>query len=211
MPHCQLLFHRSLGHALINLKQALVFILWTSFLYIGYQLTNRYQFFEPHYLPLTTIDQNIPFLAWTIYPYFALIAMMYAPIFYKDKSNFYKALTAITIGVLINYLIFLLYPTTFPRPPQPEGELLHDIWYRWLISIDQPTNCFPSGHITSPFIAMHGLAKEHKKFRILIYVIFSMASISILTTKQHYAVDLLGGLGTAGLGIYFSDLFLRKN
>ena len=121
---------------------------WTSALYAIYQATNRYHFFTPVLLPVTPLDEVIPFWTWTVVPYFALIGGMYLPALIRDEWLFKRSLVALTIAVLINYTIFALWPTIIARPPLPEGVAFYDAWYRWLTTIDTPANCFPSG--TSP-------------------------------------------------------------
>lgn len=180
----------------------LTFYLWTAFLYIGYQFTNRYQLFQTNELPLTIIDDSIPFMIWTIYPYFMLIALMYLPIFIKnDKKLFLQSIESITIAVIINYTIFIFYPTVYDRPTFVPSNSLDSQLYTWLISIDTVANCFPSGHITSPFIAVYFYCKYNKKWAIPLFLLFFLLSLSILTIKQHYLWDLFGGLLTAAVGI----------
>ena len=81
-------------------RNALIYLPWTSFLYLGYQLTNRYQLFEPSLLPLLPGEAAIPFLAWTVSPYFVLIAGMYLPLLLRSRARFLEALMAVTLAVL---------------------------------------------------------------------------------------------------------------
>ena len=134
-------------------------------------------------------------------PYFILIGGMYLPALIEDGLLFRRAMVALTIGVLINYATFACWPTTYPRPIAPEGQAFYEVWYRWLTTIDTPANCFPSGHITAPAIGCWALAQEHPRWRWGISLAFIFFALSILTTKQHYAWDLLGGLATAWIGI----------
>jgi hypothetical protein len=183
---------------------------WTSALYTLYQVTNRYHLFPPRTLPLTALDRAIPFWPWTVVPYFVLIGGMYLPAFLQDRSFFLRTMTALTIGVLINYTIFALWPTTLVRPPAPTGTAFYEDWYRWLTVIDTPANCFPSGHITAPAIGCWALAREHPQRRWGIALLFVPFALTILTTKQHYVWDLFGGLATAAIGI-FATRNMRRN
>ena len=175
---------------------------WTTALYSIYQLTNHYHLIPPRTLPLTALDQAIPFWPWTVVPYFVLIGGMYLPALLRERAFFWRVMMALTVGVLINYTIFALWPTTFIRPPAPTGTAFYDAWYRWLTTIDTPANCFPSGHITAPALGCWALARENSRFRWLILIIFIPFALTILTTKQHYVWDLFGGLATAAIGIY---------
>jgi hypothetical protein len=182
---------------------------WTTVLYTIYQITNRYHLIAPQTLPVTALDRLIPFWPWTVVPYFVLIGGMYLPAFVGDRSFFRRTMTALTVGVLINYTIFALWPTTIIRPPAPAGPTFYEAWYRWLTIIDTPANCFPSGHITAPAIGCWALARENPQRRWLIAILFVPFALTILTTKQHYVWDLFGGLGTAAIGI-FATRTMRK-
>jgi membrane-associated phospholipid phosphatase len=191
------------------LRRLVVVVAWTSLLYIGYQLTNRHQLVPPRELPLTPIDRLIPFWPWTVLPYFVLIGGMYLPAAIVDGALFRRTLVALTIATLVNYTVFVLWPTVYPRPAPPDGAGLGDALYRWLTTIDTPANCFPSGHITAPTIGGWAVTREQRRWRWPLRLAFIPFALSILTTKQHYAVDLLGGLATAILGIVVSGLLCR--
>jgi hypothetical protein len=178
-----------------------VVVPWTSFLYIGYQLTNHYQVFPVYTLPATPLDRAVPFLVWTVIPYFLLIAGMYLPIFLRSDAALRESMTALTVAVLINYSIFFFFPTVIERPPLPVGDSLSDGLYRWLIGIDSPANCFPSGHITAPAIGCWFLARQRLRWWPGIVGTYAVLAVSVLTTRQHYVIDIAGGLVTAAIGI----------
>ena len=183
-------------------RNALIVVPWTSFLYIGYQLTNHFQFFPVRTLTATGLDRELPFLVWTVIPYFLLIGGMYLPIFLRSRELLHESLVALTVAVLVNYSIFFFFPTVIERPPVPAGANLAEVLYRWLIGIDSPANCFPSGHITVPAIGCWYIAKQRLRWRWPIAFVYALLALSVLTTKQHYAIDIVGGLFTAGLGIF---------
>ncbi len=105
------------------------------------------------------------------------------------------------MAVLANYTIFSLLPEVIERPPVPTGDTVGEVLYRWLIGIDTPANCFPSGHITAPAIGCWYLGRQRVRWWRSIAVIYTVLGVSVLTTKQHYAIDIAGGLVTAALGI----------
>jgi membrane-associated phospholipid phosphatase len=188
----------------------LIVIIWTSILYIGYQLTNHFQVFEAHHLPLTFIDKAIPFLPWTVIPYLFLILGMYLFAFINHREDFFTALVALTIAVTINYSIYLIYPTVFNRPPAPDDGLAVSV-YLWLVSIDSPANCLPSGHITTPAIGCWYLMQHRKRARIPLSIIFVLLALTTLTTKQHYLIDIPAGLATAFIGGVLAQRFIHRD
>jgi len=185
--------------------------LWSSVLYIGYILTNQFHLFTPHSLPMTGLDEAIPFLPWTIAPYLILVLGMYLFAFIDNEDDFISALVALTIAVCINYLTYIIYPTTYPRPPLPQSTELGASLYHWLVSIDTPANCFPSGHITTPAIGCWYLARHHTTLRPFLFITFLILSVTTLTTKQHYAIDIPAGLFTAGLGILIANALVKSD
>jgi len=191
-------------------KQLIQFVLWTSFLYIGYQLTNRYQFFDLHLMPKILGEENIPFLVWTVLPYLLLINLMYLPIFIKKENYFKKSIIALTTAVLINYLIFIVFPTYMIRHTPPTSEGFFNKLYLWLLSIDGPANCFPSGHITSPGIGCWYFAKAYPKSRYVLLFLFVFLCSTVITTKQHYVLDIFGGIFTGLIGIYTAHFFTNN-
>lgn len=189
----------------------LVVYVWTSVLYIGYQITNHFHWITPHYLPLTTLDQALPFLVWTVIPYLVLILGMYLFAFIDNRDDFFQALVALTVTVIINYSIYTLYPTVYYRPPMPTEDGFSFALYRWLVSIDSPANCLPSGHIATSALGCWYLARHHKKLRWPLLVIFSALGFTTLTTKQHYLIDIPAGIITAVIGVMIASRIARAN
>ncbi len=194
-----------------NLVQRIIsMFIVTLVLYTGYQLSNRFHVLEPRYLALTAFDNSVPFLLWTVWPYFLLVLLAFLPVGIKDDVLFGRTMWAFVIGVCCNIVIWILFPTIYYRPALPEGEGITTYAYCWLCSIDTPANCLPSGHITSPLIGCWALSKESAKYKTWIWLSFALFSITIFTTKQHYIWDLPAGVITASIGIIWSKKFIPK-
>lgn len=191
-------------------RNVIAIFLLTVILYSGYQLSNCFHITEPFYLPLTALDCAIPFSLWSVWPYFLLVLLAFLPLSIRNATLFWRTMIAFTVAVSINIGIWILFPTIYPRPITPEGNGLTIFAYNWLCSIDTPANCLPSGHITSPAIGCWAMSKAYPKFRVFIWSIFSLLSITILTTKQHYVFDLPGGLLTGFIGIWSSNFLYHK-
>ena len=172
---------------------------------VGYLVANEYPIFVRHYLPLTSMDRSIPFLVWTVWPYaLLLLADIVIPFLLRNRALFDRMLLAYGIAIGTNFLVWSLFPTAIARPDLPSGDGLSDAAYRLLVAIDGPGNCFPSGHITIPVVGVWALGREWPRHRVTFGLVLALFSFSILTTKQHYVVDLLGGCATAMLGIAVS-------
>jgi hypothetical protein len=105
-------------------------------------------------------------------------------------------------------VFFTCMPTEYPRPDLPTGPALNDAAYRWLVSIDTPLCCFPSAHILVPVLGCAGLWLDGRRGGFVLPLALAVCTLSILTTKQHYSWDWLGGLGVALLGMLVAALLL---
>ncbi|MFN7133469.1 MAG: phosphatase PAP2 family protein, partial [Myxococcales bacterium] len=171
----------------------------------GYLLLNHFPLRAPVELPLTGIDTGTPFLLWTIWIYAALLlADVVLPVLVRDRAIFFRMLGAYGIAIGLNFLVWSVYPTVYPRPEVALDDSLSAAAYRLLLTMDTPACAFPSGHITIPAVACWGLSLDRPKAAPWLWAGLALTSISILTTKQHYLADLFGGLGTALAGVVLS-------
>ncbi len=162
-------------------------------------------------LPLTVLDEAIPFLPWTVWPY--LLLMVSGPalaLFIGSRLVMRRVLIAYCFSVPPAFLVFLL-PTHFLRPACEIEPSLTGCVYCWLIGVDTPQCAFPSGHILVPALAVWGGWLDRWRGRWLVLLAFVLTAPTILTTKQHYVWDLLGGLAFAGVGILLSSLWVYNN
>lgn len=172
---------------------------------------NENPFREPSLLPLTFIDEAVPFIPVTVWPYSLMLASnIILPFLLRRDVLFRAVLLAYFVAMSINLVIWSGFPTAFPRPDLPLGATLSESYYRWIVSFDPGTNCFPSGHVTIPAVLVWGLTVQWKKYRWWLWGALALSSMTILTTKQHYFWDLLGGLGTAGVGMAIGLMWLHR-
>ena len=162
-----------------------------------YAISGVFQIGEPRFLPLSDSEMNIPFIIDSIWVYVMMYPFLLWSIFsYKCEENFNKVLYSFIIVSLITIIIFQLFPVGYPREfyplphaNSPSVNLFYKI--RW---IDSPMNCFPSLHVSLCFLFSFGHWSENKKLFWISLFITILISISTLTTKQHYIVDVVAGL-----------------
>ena len=94
----------------------------------------------------------------------------------------------------IHIAFWALWPTTYPRPPVPAGVTLSEQLYLFLIHVDAPVNCFPSAHVAAPSVQLFFVCRAWPKYAPWLWSVFGLFALSILTTKQHYAWDLIGAV-----------------
>lgn len=177
-----------------------------SLAYVFYFLTNHYPLFTPRTLPMTWIDESVPFLPLTVFIYVSEY-LFFTVVFITSKNmeNLNKYLYSFFTLQTFSCLIFLFWPTTYPRElfpvPADAPRFVHQVW-AWLRAQDAPTNCFPSLHVSSVYLsAFIYLDEQREKFPIFL-IWGSMIAFSTLPTKQHYVADVVMGLILA-VGTYW--------
>lgn len=181
-----------------------------------YLVAGRFFLTTPTMLPFTFIDAATPFWPTSIWLYVSAYLFLIVAYFNITKlENLNKYFYSLMAMQLFAFLIFLVWPTSFPRDTFPLPEEM-DVWSRYLFDIirttDAPTNCFPSLHVAWVFLATLTLYDESRtKFRIFLPWACLIA-ISTITTKQHYVVDGFAGIIVAG-GFFwiFHRFFSYKN
>jgi membrane-associated phospholipid phosphatase len=152
---------------------------------------------RPAYLPLTDLDRAVPMLPWTLLIYlsdyfFILLVLLSL----KKAEHFSSAFYRMILGILLSFVIFLFYPTVYPRPLLPADPLWGET-FLYLHFLDQPTNCFPSLHVSMTLIAAASMRSWSRRGKALGWIWGLAICLSTLTTKQHYAWDVLGGVAVA--------------
>jgi membrane-associated phospholipid phosphatase len=151
--------------------------------------------------PLTpsAIDRTVPFVPWTIAVYLSQFAILFLTLW--RVRDVVPPLTAIAIATLLSAIIFIAWPTTIPRP-QTANAAFGALWL-----FDVPANCFPSLHVA---LAMIAAFFWPDRWRPLAYIWAAAIALSTLTTKQHYAVDVAGGVVVALIAIGGTIRVLRQ-
>jgi membrane-associated phospholipid phosphatase len=171
-----------------------------------YMVSNHNPIFTPQLLPMTAFERAIPFIPWTYWIYtseFFLFFSVY--IVCKDLVNANKYLYSFLTLQITSVLIFVLWPTTYPRDlfPMPANV---DHWtamcFGNLRSVDNPTNCLPSLHVSSVYLSSFLYLDEQREKFPFFFGWATLVAISTLTTKQHYIADVISGFGMAVLMYY---------
>ena len=173
-----------------------------GFLYclVVYQLTNHHNIARlPAMLEFTAIDRAVPFIPYTVLVYVTLhLVFIVTYVFSQDMDNLSRYFYGFIFQQTVAVLIFWFWPTTYPRDLFPIDHSQLDSFtfavFSGLRSIDAPTNCLPSLHVSSVFLAALVFRHEQtEKFKFMITWAV-LISISTITTKQHYIVDVIGGI-----------------
>lgn len=145
-------------------------------------------------------EGRIPFLAWTIIPYWSINAFYGLSLFVcatraELDTHVRRLLTAQVVAVVC----FILFPLKFTFH-QPETHGLAGALFAALTSFDRPFNQAPSLHIALLVILWRLYAKHlPRPARWPLHLWFALVGASVLTTYQHHFFDIPTG---ALLGVF---------
>ncbi len=164
-----------------------------------YTVAGASPFRAPTLLPPSFADEFIPFMGWTVWIYHAqFFFLFFCCAALKRSVTITRTLSSMGLASLLAFITFFIYPTSVLRP-QPPSTGMTAMAFALLYGMDSAANCFPSLHVALAWLAMIGVSEESRKRGVLAAVCAVLISISTLTTKQHYAVDVAGGLALAAL------------
>jgi membrane-associated phospholipid phosphatase len=164
---------------------------------IGYFTLLRHAAFPVTLIPLTRIDDWVPYQPWWIIPYASLwLYISLVPNQLYSGRELLTYLKAVVTMAAFGFAIFFFWPTAVPK-----------VYFDWsqhpgiafLKSIDASGNACPSLHVAYAVfscLCLHGLLGEMRAPRLLrvLNVLWCLAiAYSTLATKQHVVIDLLAG------------------
>jgi membrane-associated phospholipid phosphatase len=175
--------------------------LFTAAYGVFYVWPNFWPLFAPTFLPLLDIDRSMPFLPWTFVIYLSDYVLFTAVFFLINDMDEWNAFARMGFATLfVCGAFFLFFPTTYPRPNYPEvTNPIVAFCMNLIANADSPNNCFPSMHVAMTSAGAWSL--RHKPRGVfLFFVLWTLAIIvSTMTTKQHYFMDVVGGLGVVSI------------
>ena len=154
------------------------------------------------------LDRVIPFIPVFIFPYFAFIPFIIVGLIVGVASVFApQFLLALIIGVLAGSFVRYFVHSGIRQPEirrtNPSNKLVH-----WLYRNDDRAHIFPSTHVLISMIMSYYLALAYPGYAIPIWMIGATIASSTVFVKQHYLVDVIGGLIFAFFAIYATHLIL---
>jgi membrane-associated phospholipid phosphatase len=170
---------------------------------LGYDVLNH----GPYRLFLRTpMDQALPVVPLFVVPYVSLKPFLYGSllIFLLFRARiFQSAVLSMIATFLISYVFFAFLQTWVDRPVLHSDDVLTRM-IRDVYAGDNPYNDFPSLHVSlSAIIAIHWW-RFSRRFSWPLVLWGGLIAISTVMVKQHYVVDIPGGLIIAfGTSLFF--------
>lgn len=165
-----------------------------------------------HYDFTLAIDEMVPMIPGFIWVYigaFPFWVVNYIMVSRSGKENFFRFVTADLMAKVIYFLCFLIIPTTNVRP-EVTGSGISEWLVRLIYALDggdAPSNLFPSIHCYVSWMCYLGI-RGRKQIPVwyqnfsCAFAILIMVSTQVL--KQHYIVDVIGGVALAALVMYLT-------
>lgn len=161
------------------------------------------------YAPEIAVDRAIPLRPeWAvIYGSLYLFLIVLPVLTILDQAMVRRTVFAYLSIWVTAYLFFALYPTVAPRPESVDGEGFAAWSLQLLYDSDPPYNCFPSLHVAHSLVSALAVHRVHRGVGGFAIFAAGLVALSTLFTKQHYVLDVLGGVVLASLA---SGVFLRR-
>lgn len=173
-----------------NLTASLVFgYLTFCVLYLG---SAGLAFRAPWVFEATIIDRMLPFIPASIWVYLSQFLLLpWALASARNDALRSRVFYAMLFAALLSVPLFILFPSSVPRPLVATEGLLGIMWLSLHLA-DTPNNAFPSLHVA--LAALAGALLWQEKRRLIAVLWPTCIAVSTLTTRQHIAWDVVGGL-----------------
>lgn len=139
-------------------------------------------------------ERDVPFLAWTIIPYWSINAFYGLSLFVcATRAELDVHVRRLLTAQVIAVACFILFPLRFTFQ-HPESHGVAGVLFAALASFDKPFNQAPSLHVALVVI-LWDRYQQHlaRRARWALTVWFALVGASVLTTYQHHFFDVPTG------------------
>jgi membrane-associated phospholipid phosphatase len=111
----------------------------------------------------------------------------------KQPAITNKILLSIIISCVLAYIFYLFFQNSVERPQARADSLFNNI-YLWINQNVPPYNAFPSLHVAISLICGKAYFTVKSRYKYTITVWVGLIILSTVLTKQHYFMDIVGGV-----------------
>jgi len=165
---------------------------------------------------LTEFDTAIPFMPEHVWIYHTILPAIFLTMFLlvETKYIFLSTFWACVIAMVILNISYIFFPSFYPRPEFEVSSISEAMVYL-TYQIDGSNNTFPSGHVAFAWIMFFGAFYSKIVCRVqglrALYFLWAVGiSLSTLTLKQHYIVDVFSGVLLAIISFYLSSKIMKQ-
>lgn len=160
---------------------------------------------------IPVIDDRIPVIAvFAVIYLFSYVFWICGPIAVSltKKSNFVNYIVGLSLAYIVGALVFVFFPSYMDRAQEGLMEIAaRPGLFNGMLGIiygadgsDLAFNLFPSYHCLISLYCYLGVRKQpeiSKGFRVYSFIMVLLICMSTVFTKQHYFIDIIGGIGIA--------------
>jgi len=161
----------------------------------------------------TPLDGLIPFVPASIWVYLWVFPAALIPLFVvRCPRLFRRTACAYAIAIAVSLCCFVLLPITSQHLRADAATLDPRRASDWAVALvyalDPPYNLFPSLHLSIVTLAALSAWVAARRYGAIAFVGVVLVAVAVCTAKQHFVLDVLGGLalgslaGAAMLGRY---------
>jgi len=158
----------------------------------------------PITLPPSVLDAAIPRLPWTVWAYLSQFPFL-GFVYWQAQGTvaWARNLRGMLVATVISAVVFVVLPTRIPREAI-DADAATTVAFSLLYGADPATNCLPSLHVSLALLGASGFWPERPRLVRVCLAWAALITISTLTTKQHYAVDILAGIVVGGVAAWLA-------
>lgn len=152
------------------------------------------------------IDDKIPLIPIFILPY-----LLHHPGIIVTGALLWNTeyISPFLLSLIISYAIAVIFwyfvPNGVRRPPLPDRSIFTPL-IKNLYAHDGDTNGFPSAHIFVTLLCGRYLTLAYQNFSLYIWIAISLVILSVLFIKQHYIIDIAGGIAVYFISSYAVEI-----
>ena len=173
--------------------------------FLGYFWTNKR---PSKYNFKISLDDKIKALPLSIIPYALQIPFIIFTYFQIQTTQITNSFYLSVIIANVSATIFWYFvPNGVKRQPLTEKSFFSKI-INFVYRHDNDTNGFPSAHVYISLLCAYYLSISFTSLNIIWVTIGILISASTIFTKQHYLIDILGGVIFTILSLALTPIFL---
>lgn len=144
----------------------------------------------------TFIDQYIPFWPVFVIPYIFYLLLVAGTLIYLlwFSKNYKREVVIFALAQMLASVCYFFFQTKMETAIITNSDIFSQL-VQWVYNTDRPYNLFPSLHTANSILCYLFLKSRLPQFwsRVLL-VISTLIVISTVLIKQHYFMDIIGGL-----------------
>lgn len=148
--------------------------------------------------PEIALDRSFPLRPeWSVVYGSLFLAALLPVLVVHQQELVRRTINAFLMAWLVAFAFFIAYPTVGSQSEEVAVEGFSTWLLQAIYASDHPYNCFPSLHVAQCFLAALACHRVHRGVGAVAGVWAFLVGLSTLYTKQHYVLDVLGGMGLA--------------